>query len=68
MAHNSQLIRLFLDVNFLDRSIGTRGPVSVLDYFSVWGYFQDITYGVQHNTLHELKIATVIDMLYGPLS
>lgn len=62
-AHNSAIARDFLDTNFLNRWIGTRGPVrwpprspclNPLDYF-LWGFLKNKVYYVEINTVGELR-------------
>lgn len=65
-AHNSQIIRPFLENNFPQRWIATNGPIrwpprspdlSVLDFF-LWGFLKNKIYNTQHRSMEELREAT----------
>lgn len=65
-AHNAQIVRHYLEEHFVERWIGTHGPVrwpprspdlSVLDFF-LWGYLQNLIYKTRHNTVEDLYNAT----------
>lgn len=66
-AHNSGVVRDFLDEKFPGRWIGTYGPVkwparspdlSILDFF-VWGFLKNKIYKRRYNNQNELRIATI---------
>lgn len=65
-AHNSHLVKNYLDENFPGRWIGTHGPVkwpprspdlTILDFF-LWGFLKNKIYQRQHQSLEELQAAT----------
>ena len=67
-AHNSHIIRPFLDNNFPQKWIGTNGPVrwpsrspdlSVLSFF-LWGYLENKIYQTRHRNIEELREATTV--------
>lgn len=67
-AHNSLIIRPYLENHFPDKWIGTKGPIrwpprspdlSVLDFF-LWGYLQNKVYAKRHRNPHELREAITL--------
>ena len=65
-AHNSQIVRHYLEENFTERWIGTHGPVrwpprspdlSVLDFF-LWGHLKNLIFRTRHDTVGDLRNAT----------
>lgn len=65
-AHNSHNVTQYLNDNFPDHWIGTRGPanwpprspdLSVLDFF-LWGFIKNKIYSVRHETKNDLRVAT----------
>lgn len=65
-AHNSHVIRNWLEQHFPNRWIGTHGPtrwpprspdLSVLDYF-LWGYLEGKIYSRRYETIEALREAT----------
>lgn len=65
-AHNSRIVRRFLEDHFPEHCITTHGPVrwpprspdlSMLDFF-LWAYIKNIIYRTRHNTIEDLRNAT----------